>query len=101
MDEEIINKIKLLAKNANELFDFEKVIVFGSYSTGKNKIDSDIDVAFIVNKTYENHFILSAKLFEIVDKIDYRIEPLIVNRHTDKSGFVDNILKNGIEITYS
>jgi len=100
MDEGIINKIKLLAHNANEFFDFERVIVFGSYSTGKNTIDSDIDVAFIVNKTYDNHFVLSAKLYELVDKIDYRIEPLIINRYTDQSGFVDSILKNGIEIIH-
>ena len=97
-DSQIIRKIKLLAKNATNYFNFEKVIIYGSYSSGKYTMDSDIDVAFIVNEITNNHFSLSAKLFELVDKIDNRIEPLILNKNNDKSGFIENILNNGIII---
>ena len=64
MDESIISKVRQLANNAKEYFDFEKVIIYGSYSTGMNTADSDIDVAFLVDKISDNHFVLSAKLFE-------------------------------------
>ena len=47
MDNEIINKVKELAKQAKSFLDFEKVVVFGSFSKGNEKIDSDIDVAFL------------------------------------------------------
>lgn len=98
MDSEIIRKIKLLADSAGKYFSFERVILYGSYSDNSNRPDSDIDVAFIVNETTPNHWELSAKLFEIVDGIDSRIEPIIINQTTDKSGFANNIITNGIII---
>ena len=96
MDSDIINKIKMLADSACKYFSFEQVILYGSYSNNTNRPDSDIDVAFIVNETNPNHWELSAKLYEIIDGIDPRIEPIIINQITDKSGFANNIIKNGI-----
>lgn len=83
MDPEIINKVKELAKQAKSFLDFKKVVVFGSFSKGYEKIDSDIDVAFFVREISLNHWQLSAKLFELVDKIDIRIEPIIINEKSD------------------
>lgn len=98
MDKDIIDKIKELAAQAKILFDFEKVVVYGSFSNNTDKTDSDIDVAFFVNEIYPNHWDLSAKLFELVDKIDTRIEPIIINEKSDKSGFAAHILKVGIVV---
>ena len=100
MDETIIRNIKLLANEARKFFDFEKVYVFGSYSKGNFREESDIDIAFIVNKISDNHFQLSAKLYELVNKIDCRMEPVILNKNNDKSGFVKNIIENGIGISF-
>ena len=98
MDEEIINKVKTLAELAKEFLKFDKVIIFGSYANGKFNQESDIDVAFIVDHILENHFKLSAKLFELVYYIDARIEPVIIGRENDRSGFFDSIIKNGKEV---
>jgi predicted nucleotidyltransferase len=98
MDTEIIDKIKQLANQAKLYFEFEKVVVYGSYTKRTNTADSDIDVAFFVKEILPEHWSLSAKLFELVDKIDNRIEPIIINAKTDKSGFAQNILENGVVV---
>lgn len=98
MDKDIIEKIKELANQARLYFDFEKVVVYGSYSNKTNRPDSDIDVAFFVKQITSNHWDLSTKLFELVDKIDNRIEPVIISEHDDKSGFAGSILANGIVV---
>jgi len=96
VDSEIIDKIKELAEQAKFFLDFEKVIVFGSFSKGKANEESDIDVAFFVKEISPSHWQLSAKLFELVDKIDTRIEPIIINEKSDRSGFAKNILEKGV-----
>jgi predicted nucleotidyltransferase len=98
MDENIIEKIKILALQAKEYFAFEKVIIFGSFVNGNFNQNSDIDVAFIVDHISNNHFELSSKLFELVDCLDTRIEPIIVNKNYDKSGFYESISKSGLSI---
>jgi len=98
MDKEINKKIIELADKAKEYFDFEYVYIFGSYSKNTFNSDSDIDVAFIVNNTMKNFWQLSAKLFEIVDIIDNRIEPLILSKNNDPSGFVRKVLNDGIRV---
>ena len=96
MDNEIINKIKELTEQVKVFLDFEKVIVFGSFSKGLANEESDIDVAFFVKEISPSHWQLSAKLFELVDKIDSRIEPIIINEKSDRSGFAKNILEKGV-----
>jgi len=98
MDQDIINKIKMLTEKAKSILNYDKVVLYGSFSNGTNNADSDIDVAFFVSETIENHWYLSAKLFELVDSIDSRIEPIIVYEKNDKSGFAKAISDNGIVV---
>lgn len=79
-------------------FEFEKMYIFGSYANGNNTEDSDIDIALIVNN-YEFDFLTTIpKLWNLRSKIDYRIEPIVIDRSNDKAGFYEEILNNGIEI---
>lgn len=98
MDKEINKKIIDLANRAKEFFKFENVYIFGSYSNDTNNSLSDIDVAFIVENISSDHWLLSAKLFELVDIIDNRIEPLILSKNNDPSGFVRKIINEGIKV---
>ncbi|MCL5990490.1 MAG: nucleotidyltransferase domain-containing protein [Bacteroidetes bacterium] len=100
MDETIIEKIILLADKAKSFLNFEKVILYGSYSRGDIREYSDIDVAFIVDEVKGNYLDLSAKLYELVDNIDNRIEPIILNKNYDRSGFLSKVLKEG-KVIYS
>lgn len=98
MDKELLDKLRLLKSEASKYFDFQQVFLFGSYAKAENNKLSDIDVAFIVDDISDDFWNLSAKLFEIVDKIDNRIEPLILSKFSDNSGFTENVIKNGILI---
>ena len=79
-------------------FEFEKMYIFGSYANGNFTENSDIDIALIVND-YEYDFLTTIpKLWNLRSKIDNRIEPIVIDRSNDKSGFYDEILNYGIEI---
>jgi predicted nucleotidyltransferase len=98
MDDSIIEKLKILKFEASKYLKFENLVLYGSYSDGTFNQNSDIDVAFLTNEITDDFWKISAKLFELVDKIDNRIEPLILNLNNDKSGFAHRIRNCGIII---
>ena len=96
---EVVNKIRryrILLKNH---FDVEKVFLFGSYANETNTVDSDIDVAVVVKNLKGDYFATTPLLWKLRRQIDDRIEPILIERNNDKSGFLEEIEKNGIEIS--
>ncbi len=79
-------------------FDLDKVYLFGSYAKNTNKPDSDIDVAIIVNKIKGDYFSTTPILWKLRRQIDDRIEPILLEKGNDQSGFIDEIQRYGIEI---
>lgn len=75
-----------------------KIILFGSYAKGNWTDNSDIDVAVLVDKISDNFLQLSTQLCKLTRKIDCRIEPVLLEEENDRSGFVADIIKNGIII---
>jgi len=55
-------------------YDYEKIILFGSYAKGNYHKDSDIDIAVIL-KDYNNLNEIQLDLMRLRRKIDSRIEP--------------------------
>ncbi len=95
---EVIKKLvdyKLLLVN---YFELEKMFLFGSYATGTNREGSDIDVAIIVKNLNSDYFIDTPLLWKLRRQIDDRIEPILFEKGRDDSGFLSEIIKNGIEI---
>ncbi len=77
----------------------EAIAVFGSHVTGQANEDSDIDVAIIFNG-FEGDFLkVSSWLWSLTWKVSSHIEPVILDRTNDKSGFVAEVLKTG-ELIY-
>ncbi len=95
---EIINKIKRYRLLLDEHFDIESVYLFGSYAKDTFNEDSDIDVAIIVNNLEGDYFLTIPKLWKLRRQIDDRIEPLLFEKNHDRSGFLSEIKKTGIEI---
>ncbi len=95
---EIIDKVKdysvLLKKHLN----FEKIYLYGSYAKNIYHPDSDIDVAIVVNHIEGDFFSIHPLLWKLRREIDDRIEPILIERKNDKSGFLQEIEKTGIEI---
>ena len=95
---EAINKVKQYKLLLKDHIQFENVYLFGSYVNNTNREDSDIDVAIVVDHIQDDFFSINPILWKLRRQIDDRIEPILIDKNTDKSGFLEIIRKNGIEI---
>ncbi|MCF8234325.1 MAG: nucleotidyltransferase domain-containing protein [Bacteroidales bacterium] len=96
--EEVIKKVQkyiLLLKNH---FNIEQVFLFGSYAKNNYHEDSDIDVAIVVEEVKGDYFETTPILWRLRREVDDRIEPILIERKHDESGFLSEIRKSGIEI---
>ncbi|MDR1406126.1 MAG: nucleotidyltransferase domain-containing protein [Prevotellaceae bacterium] len=67
----IAQKYAAVVKSA---FDYDKIILFGSYSKGDFNEQSDIDIA-VVFDDYDNHIQRQVDLLKLTRHVDSRIEP--------------------------
>ncbi len=96
--EEAIKKLKIYKLLLSKHFTFEEMILFGSHAKGLAGKDSDMDVAIIVDKLQGDFFSTRPLLWKLRRQIDDRIEPIILERQNDESGFLSEIEKYGIQI---
>ena len=82
-----------------EKFQISKAYLFGSYAKGTNKIESDIDIAFIFNEL-KDEIDMQIKLMKLRRKFDLRIEPHPFEKKDleDDNPFLQEILQTGILI---
>jgi len=77
VEKEIIEIIRKFRKAIEERgIRVKKIILYGSYATGKFNKDSDIDVAVVSPDFGKDRFEEGVMLFEIASEIDPRIEPV-------------------------
>jgi predicted nucleotidyltransferase len=95
---EAINKVKEYGILLKKHIPLEKIYLFGSYAKNTNRTDSDIDVAIVVKKIEGDYFIIQPLLWKLRRQIDDRIEPILIEKDNDTSGFLIEIQRNGIEI---
>ncbi len=76
----------------------EKVYLFGSYARNSQSETSDLDIAVILEHSQDNYFDVHPKLWKLRRQIDYRIEPILLERSHDESGFIEELERTGIEI---
>ncbi|MBI9038503.1 MAG: nucleotidyltransferase domain-containing protein [Bacteroidales bacterium] len=90
--------ISFVAKQNNQLI---KAYIFGSYAKQKDRPDSDIDIALIINNLSDDEkFDLQVQLMLLASDFDMRIEPHpISDKDFDSENpFVAEIKRTGIEI---
>src|SRR3972149_5331468 len=95
MDKKIIKIAGLYAEKVRNYLPVEMIVLYGSYARGTAKKTSDIDIAVVVDKFKGDYLKASAELFNLVRGINKRIEPVLVCRKHDRSGFMESILKQG------
>jgi uncharacterized protein len=95
---EVIKKLRQYKMLVSGYFDVDKVILFGSYATGRQNPDSDIDVAIVVNSIDTDFFSYAPLLWKLRQEIDDRIEPVLLINGKDESGFLSEILRTGLVI---
>jgi uncharacterized protein len=95
MDKKIIEIAQRYAEKVRDAMPVKMVVLYGSHFSGKPHRDSDIDIAVIVDEFRGDYLKASANLFNLVRGINTRIEPVLLSRKNDKSGFVARVLRQG------
>jgi len=98
--------IKVIRKFVNALkqegIAIDRVILYGSYATGKTRPDSDIDVAVISKNFGKDRVEEGMILFRIAGKVDSRIEPIPISSKSYENDtwipLIYEIKENGIEV---
>jgi len=96
--EEAVRKLVQYKQILSQYMSFEKMILFGSYARGTQQEGSDVDVAIIVDEIQGDYFSTRPLLWRIRREVDDRIEPVLLEKKHDKSGFLEEITKTGILI---
>ena len=98
----VIEKVSNYRELVNQHFPIkiDQFWLFGSYAKGTSHEHSDIDVALVVKKLDENYDFLAMEplLWKLRGQVDSRIEPVLIAQNNDYTGFLDEIIKTGIEI---
>jgi predicted nucleotidyltransferase len=83
------------AEEVRKFFNPVSIIMYGSYATGVPVPESDIDIAVIFNGYNGNWMKDSAILWELTKNVSTLIEPVLLDRANDPSGFVESIYNTG------
>lgn len=95
MDKKIIKVAQNYAQKVRSRMPVQMVVLYGSHARGGARKNSDIDIAVVVDQFSGDYLKTSADLFSLVRGVDKRIEPVLLSRKNDKSGFLARILKQG------
>ena len=95
---EALEKVKAYKSLLIKHIPLEKIYIFGSYAKDTYRDDSDIDVAIVVKKMEGDFFCIHPLLWKLRRQVDDPIEPILIERDFDDAGFLEEILKNGIEV---
>ena len=95
---EVINKLERYKKLLSQHMSFTALILYGSYARGNATEDSDVDVAIVVDKLSGDYFSTRPLLWKIRREVDDKIEPVLIEKDHDESGFLSEIMETGIII---
>lgn len=87
---------KQYAELVRELLPVTRVILFGSWARGTSTMDSDIDIAVLVNDIPGDYLTYAAALVKTGWKLHSRIEPVLLEEGSDESGLAMIIQSEGI-----
>ena len=74
----------------------KKIFLYGSAVRGESHTDSDIDIAVVVDHIEGDFLDAEIRLYRIRRDVDDRIEPILINESSEKSGFLEEIEKSGL-----
>lgn len=112
MDREIKTKKTMDKKTDKRVKDFLSTVakqnpnlvtayLFGSYAQGKQRVESDIDIALIIEHLNDNEkFDMQVQLMLLASQFDIRIEPHLLSMEDlySSNPFAAEVKRTGIEI---
>ena len=101
LDKETVREIAIrYAEAVLKILSPDAVILFGSYVEGNPHEWSDIDIAVVVNNFQGDWLKTASALCGLSWDISLDIEPHLLDKTCDRSGFVEHVIKTG-EIIYT
>ena len=94
MDSGINEKINQYAELVKKYIPVDMIILYGSHAKGTQHKNSDIDIAVIIDELEQDYLDVNAHLFALSRQIDTNIEPKLIIRKENRSGFLESILKD-------
>ncbi len=96
---EALNNAKLYANRIRDSYQHSKVYLFGSYVSGKQHRDSDIDIAIVLDD-YKDRLDITIELMRLRRSIDSRIEPhpFRLADFNSNNILAYEVINNGLEI---
>lgn len=105
MDKKTDNSIRqFLLKAANQVPGFVTAYLFGSYAKNNQRLDSDIDIALIIEHLNDSDkFDTQVQLMLLAAQFDSRIEPHPLSKQDllSNNPFINELKNTGIEILIS
>lgn len=95
MDKKIVAIAKRYAEKVKAVVPPLMVILYGSHVKGNAVTESDIDIAVVLDKIPADYLETSSNLCGLIRDVDTRIEPVLLIKGHDRSGFLESILKQG------
>lgn len=96
---EVRRRVERYAQVIAQEFPECEVVLFGSYVTGRPHEFSDIDVAVVLPDIKGDFLTIAARLHHLRNDIDPMIEPHLLSRSHDESGFLQEVQRTG-EVIY-
>ena len=94
-----LNLARLYASEVIKEMRPERIVLYGSHAAGQAQAESDIDVAVIFNGFTGDRHRIFTRLWTLTRRVSSFLEPILLDRADDKSGFAEEILRTG-EIIY-
>jgi uncharacterized protein len=95
MDKATNKKINKYIGLVRKLMPVSMIILYGSYAKGLERKDSDIDIAIVIDELRGDFLEMNAQLFALCREVDTNIEPKLIIRKDNRSGFLESILEYG------
>ena len=92
---EVIEIVRRYKQRGLETLGPATVYLFGSYSKGNARADSDIDVAVVIPKLEDDFLKISSLLWSLTWDINTSIEPVLIEEG-QSSPLYEDILQTGI-----
>lgn len=99
MDQETVLSIaKKYASAVREAVDASAIFLYGSCARGTATLDSDIDIAVVMDEIPGDYLSTVAMLWKLTRSVDHAIEPVLLTAEDDASGFLRTVQRTGIAV---
>jgi len=101
LDKATVREIALrYSEEVKKVLSPDAIILFGSYASGDPHEWSDIDIAVVINGFDGDWLETESMLCSLSWKISLGIEPHLLDKNCDRSGFLEHVIETG-EVIYS